>query len=109
MGLAAFRLIFEEVEEKNNVPLCFLSYLNETTESKYKYATTHEDQSLLNQFWQGVYISGFFRCRLNKASLVPHQAARQCHPFPSTLLFLPVECWRPPPGPNLEANRLEHS
>jgi hypothetical protein len=28
----------------------FLSYLNETTESRYKYATTHEDQSLLNQF-----------------------------------------------------------
>src|SRR4051794_7158625 len=30
--------------------LYFLSYLNETTESKYKYITTYEDQSLLNQF-----------------------------------------------------------
>jgi hypothetical protein len=53
LGLAAFRLIFEEAEEKNNVhkgntfwgtPCLqhrFLSYLNKTTESKYKYATTH--------------------------------------------------------------------
>lgn len=57
MGLAAFRLIFEEAEEKNNVHKgntfwgtprlqhSFLSYLNKTTESKHKYVTTYEDQS----------------------------------------------------------------